>query len=74
MNFALRRRRLEIATVKLPPYSLKGREPGQWAGMLFYEVEGEEPRPDADLLLGFHGRDGTRFIVTRRGRAESSPA
>jgi hypothetical protein len=48
-------------------YPIEGYGPGEWAGILFYEVEDEKPRPDTDLLLGFPDSDGARFIITRRG-------
>jgi hypothetical protein len=48
-------------------YPVEGRRPGEWASMLFYEVKGEEPEPDLDLLLGFPDSEGTQFILTRRG-------
>lgn len=48
-------------------YPVEGHEPGEWGGLLFYEVPNEKPQPDPDLLLGFPDSDGTRFIITRRG-------
>lgn len=67
-------RRLECPVVVYP---VEGHRPSEWAGILFYEVQDEEPRPDADLLLGFADSDGTRFISTRRGakqiRSNSAP-
>jgi hypothetical protein len=35
-------------------------------GLLFFEVQDENPQPDLDLLLGFPAENGD-FIVTRRG-------
>lgn len=57
-------RRLECPVAVYP---VEGHGPGEWAGILFYEVQSEKPRPDKDLLLGFPDSDGTRFIITRRG-------
>jgi len=48
-------------------YTVEGCGPDEWAGLLFYEVQDSQPRPDTDLLLGFPGPKGTHFIVTRRG-------
>jgi len=35
-------------------------------GLLFFEVQDEDPQPDLNLLLGFPAENGD-FIVTRRG-------
>jgi len=48
-------------------YPVEGCDLDEWGGLLFYEVENEEPQPDTDLLLGFPDGRGTAFIVTRRG-------